>query len=217
MDLAAGLVGAAVGGFHDPGSASRGDDETVPPPFQGLRPLGHHGGQLPGVLVVAGHFHASLRAPAAQLACCPLGDLFLGRRLLFASGAGAADPGLSSSSSSSSWLASSWATEARRPEKHDGVLNALPAETRQWLGVFRDDAHQPAVGTVDKGRVLVGEGSAIEVGRFAGFMLHAFKRWIARKCTASIDRNPQIQTGRGRRSSRAPLRTSETWPRAESG
>ena len=47
--------------------------------------------------------------------------------------------------------------KAGRPEEDDGILDALAAEARQRLGVFRENAHDAAVGTVEEGRILISE------------------------------------------------------------
>jgi hypothetical protein len=147
----------------------------MPAAFQGLRPLGHHRGELAGVFIVASHFHASLSTAALQVGRCALGNLLVGCWLLFLRGR----RGRSGLLEQFEFMARViMRTKPRRTKENDRVLNALAAEPRQRLRVLGDDAHQPAVGTVDKGRVLVGEGSAMEVGRCAGFRLHAFKRRI---------------------------------------
>ena len=54
--------------------------------------------------------------------------------------------------------------EARRPEKYDSVLNALPAEAGQRLLIFRQNAENAAVGAVEKLLVLVGQWRMIVTG-----------------------------------------------------
>src|SRR5579871_2769361 len=64
------------------------------------------------------------------------------------------------------------AEEAGRAEKDDGVLDLLAAEASQGLAVFGEDAQDATVGAIEKGFVLVGEGSGFEA-----IFSHERSRW----------------------------------------
>ncbi len=49
-----------------------------------------------------------------------------------------------------------------RAEEDYGVLNLFFSEAGKWLTIFRDDADQTPVGAVEKGGILISQGSPLE-------------------------------------------------------
>jgi hypothetical protein len=143
--LASGLVGAEVGGFHDAGTAAGGDDEAAAAGGNLDGPFGKEKSEAARVFVVAGHVDGGARA---------LQIVFMvgGREVCFIFFyAGEILPG---------GIAS---LKARRAEKDNGVLDLLPAKTRERFLIFGEDAQDAAVGAVDEGLILVGQGRGFEL------------------------------------------------------
>ena len=148
--LAAGLEGAAVGRFHDAGTAARADHEAVVLEAERQAPLGQQMGQAPGVLVVARHRHG---APGPrQRQALRLGRPGGGRRPGRAPAAGAALEQLLLEPAEGvvGLLA---AADPGRAEEHDRVLDVLRLEAAQRLQVLGHDADRPGFIALEKGGV----------------------------------------------------------------
>ena len=113
--LAAGLVGAAIGRFHDARTAAGGDHEAMAPRRNAFGPVGEQLRQAARIFVVAGHLDGGHGALALQIGGLACGDLGNAGRLLFAGGGTGVEPVLSSSSSS--WSASSRPRNRAEPKK----------------------------------------------------------------------------------------------------
>jgi hypothetical protein len=114
-------------------------------------PFGEQAGEAAGLFVVAGH--AEVGAGAVELLALGGGD-------------GIVEAGMLQQLHRA--LRVGLGMDAGRAEEDHGVLDALPAKAGEGLVVFRQDAQQAAVGTLDKALVLVGQGR----GAQGGFVWH---------------------------------------------
>jgi hypothetical protein len=134
--LAAGVVRAAIGGFHDPGPPPEVTTKRVLR-ADGERPLREHARQLARFLVVARPLDraaALARRSRRRRGCADAVHLHqLVERVLRR-------------------LA---AVNARRPEEHDGVLDVLELEATLRLEVFGEDADGACIFALQKGVIEV--------------------------------------------------------------
>ena len=162
--FAAGLVRAAVGRFHNAGTAAGGDDETMLARGDGFGPLREQLRQAARVFVVARHLHGGHGALELQNAGAAGCDLACLGRLLVA---GRRIDRASVFQELQGVIGLFAPAEARRAEEDHRVLNLLAAEARQRLQILRDDADGTAVGAVEERGVFKGQRRGIERWRRA--------------------------------------------------
>ena len=124
---------AEISGFHNAGPAAGGHNEPAPSGRNLNGPFGQQIRHATGILVISRHIDSGLSPPE-----------FL-RQLSFTFFLEAAH----------GFLRGSAAGQARRSEKYDGILDLLAAKASQRFHVLRHDTENAAVGTVEKGFVLV--------------------------------------------------------------
>jgi hypothetical protein len=143
--LAAGLICAAIRGFHDPGSAARCHDEAVMRELERLRPLRQEPRQRTGILVVLrplDGLSAACQVLVDRLAARSESPLERCERLL----------GMRT------------AVDPRRAEEHDGVLDILCFEAAQRLEILGENPDWARFFRFEKLVILIGERLKVHAG-----------------------------------------------------
>src|SRR5262245_22662074 len=141
--LAARFMSSQISGFHDSRASSCRHDKAAPASRDFDRPFCQQECQLAGVLVVAGHVDCRLSAPEKfftllfRLIICvgmQTGENLLGiRAILKTSGT----------------------------KKDDRILDLLTTKSGQWFDVFRKDAQDAPIRTIEERLVLVRHGRGL--------------------------------------------------------
>lgn len=136
---AAGFFRAAVGGFHDAGTAARADGEALRRVGDGLRPLRQLMRQFAGLFIIRRGRHVFARAVDLRLLVAGNGGLF-------------ANFGFERGEFR---LGDIKGLQPGGAEKDEGVFNMLAAQTAIGLGHLTHYADEAAFGAGEKSRVVV--------------------------------------------------------------